>query len=72
MKNILNTANSTEVIDNPKKWYMNKKLITLVSSTIKYLLSIPDLQLLHFPPSIKKEIRGMLLNQLIFDLQSGQ
>ena len=51
---------------------MNKKLITLVSSTIKYLLSIPDLQLLHFPPSIKKEIRGMLLNQLIFDLQSGQ
>ena len=72
MKNILNIAKSIEVIDNPKKWYMDKKLITLVNSTIKYLLSILDLQLWHFPPSNKKEIRGMLLNQLIFDLQSGQ
>ena len=72
MKNILNVANRIEVIDTPKKRYMNKKLITLVSSTIKYLLSIPDLQLLHFPPSIKKEIRGMLLNHFIFSLHFGQ
>ena len=57
-------------ISNFKK--INKKVIPVISSTIKYLGDIILLQFLHFIFSIKNEIRGKLSYQFIFFLHFGQ
>ena len=51
---------------------INKKVIPVISSTIKYLGDIILLQFLHFIFNIKNEIRGKLSFHFIFFLHFGQ
>ena len=68
----LKTDKNIKVAKLLKLKKISKKVVPVISSTMKYLIDINLLHFLHFIFNIKKETRGKLSYQFIFFLHFGQ